>query len=191
MQAPHLILSLVTTFIMSVVYAAQPVVCSQEFALCTSAPCVPDPRSKEYAICSCVVEKGESVGYKSCKDRMPKQWRAQTRQIVSTFSFQQFSTKKSMSCPKGMPWTNCVDAPCTINPMEPDKAICSCKIIDNQPFFTFGGNCDTKTCANGFWSGATKSSDSVIRNTLLEKLNQVNNPPQETVCRGTDINVDK
>jgi hypothetical protein len=160
---------LIINFLIGLSYAVQnkPIVCSQEYALCTSAPCIPDPRHHDYAICSCVVENGNSVGYKNCKQRMPKQDQFNTKQVTSTFSFEQFKTKKSMTCLKGTPWTDCVDALCTVNPMDPTKAICSCKISHDQAYFTFGGDCDTKTCATGFWSGATTSVGTLFRNALL------------------------
>lgn len=149
--------------------ASQPIVCSQEYALCTSAPCVPDPRHPGYALCSCVVEKGESVGYKTCQQRAPQTNQFKVKQLLSTFSFTQFSTKKSMNCALGLPWTNCVDSPCTVDPMDNSKALCSCPIEHHQAFFTFGGECNTTTCASGFWSGATQASGILLRNALLKK----------------------
>lgn len=148
---------------------AKPIICTQEYALCTSAPCVPDPRHPDYAICSCVVENGESIGYKTCQQRAPQTKPFNSKQLISTFSFKQFSSKKSLNCPQGMPWTNCLDAPCTVDPMDASKAICSCKIDHTQAFFTFGGDCNSKTCANGFWSGATKASGILLRKALLKK----------------------
>ncbi len=161
----------------------KPIVCKQAYALCTSAPCIPDPRHPDYAVCSCVVEKGESAGFKTCAERVPKQKQFNTTQLTSTFSFEQFSTKKSINCEKGMPWTNCVDAPCTVDPMNPTKAICSCKIDHTQAFFTFGGDCDTKTCATGFWSGATTAAGVVFQNAMFEKLNITKNPWPNNACQ--------
>ena len=51
----------------------KPIICTQEYALCTSAPCIPDPGHPDYAICSCVVKKGDSAGYKTCEKRTPNQ----------------------------------------------------------------------------------------------------------------------
>ena len=165
---------LIITKLSGLSYAVQnkPIVCTQEYALCTSAPCIPDPRHPDYAICSCAVENGNSVGYKNCKKRMPRQELFNAKQVISTFSFEQFKTKKSMSCVKGTPWTDCVDAPCTVNPLDQTKAICSCKISQDQGYFTFGGDCDTKTCATGFWSGTIPSASTLLRNALLEVTNE-------------------
>lgn len=156
---------------------AKAIVCNQEYVLCTSAPCIPDPRHKNYAICSCDVEKGASIGYKHCADRAAKQDAFKVKQLVSTFSFKQFTTKKGMTCPKGTPWTDCVDAPCTVNPMDATKAICSCKINNHQSFVTLGGACNVNTCSNAFWSGSISSASEVLRNTLLEQLNRT--PPSK------------
>ncbi|KTD61442.1 hypothetical protein [Legionella spiritensis] len=166
-------------------YAAeqtQPIVCQQKYALCTSAACIPDPRHPDYAICACVVKNGYSVGYKTCEQRTPKEVQYEARRLVSTFSFAQFHAKKNMACRKGIPWTDCVDAPCTVNPMDPKKAICSCKIFNTQSFFTFGGDCDTKKCQEGFWSGTTESSARILRKPLLETLKLSADPSKDNTC---------
>ena len=162
--------------------AMKPIVCDQQYALCTSAPCVPDPRNPEYSICSCVVENGDSVGYKTCKQRAPKKGVFKVEQITSTFSFKQFETKKSMNCPQGKPWANCLDAPCTVDPLDLTKAICSCKLNRAHAFFTFGGDCDVNTCATGFWSGATVTMDNNLRLALFAKLNIIQNPWPNSTC---------
>lgn len=90
-------------FFLDVSYAANPVICNQEYALCTSAPCIPDARNAKYAICDCVVKKGESAGYKTCKQRKPGQDKYKVTRLISTFSFEQFATKKLMNCTQGNP----------------------------------------------------------------------------------------
>lgn len=152
------------------------IICNQDYALCTSASCIPDPRHAEYAICVCDVEQGESIGYTTCDIRRPHPIAFQVKKITSTFSFKQFSSKKSLTCPPGRPWTDCIDAPCTVDPMHADKAICSCKINHDQSFVTFGGNCDTNTCSTGFWSGAMISSSQALREALLKHLDLSDNP---------------
>lgn len=158
------------------------IVCNQEYALCTSAPCIPDPRDSEYAICTCDVEQGDSAGYEKCDKRNPKQTAFKVKNIISTFSFKQFSNKKSLTCPKDKPWTDCLDAPCTVDPMNANKAICSCKIKHDQAFVTLGGNCDLTTCSTGFWSGAMISSSTALRQALLEKLNITNAQLTQNAC---------
>ncbi|MCL9684446.1 hypothetical protein [Legionella maioricensis] len=191
MKNCYLILMLLLSFFTVSSYAAskdQPIICIQEYALCTSAPCIPDPRNPDYAICSCVVETGDSIGYQTCAKRAPQKGPFKTRQLSSTFSFKQFNTKKSMSCARGKPWTDCLDAPCTVNPRDKKKAICSCKINHDQDFVTFGGGCDVATCATGFWSGATITTSKALRKSLLEKLNITQNPWPNGKCSGEKIN---
>ncbi|WP_197933204.1 hypothetical protein [Legionella antarctica] len=191
MNSRYLMLFLILAFFTVTAHAvskASPIICSQEYALCTSAPCIPDPRHPDYAICSCVIETGDSVGYQTCAKRVPQKGGFKIKHLTSTFSFKQFNNRKSMSCPRGKPWTDCLDAPCTINPMNKKKAICSCKINHDQNFVTFGGGCDTTTCVTGFWSGATATTSRALRKSLLEKLNITTNPWPNEKCPGEKIN---
>lgn len=151
--------------------AKKPTVCHQEYAICSSAQCIPDPRHKGFALCACHVENGANAGYSSCEQRKPVLNQDNTTRLLSTFSLFQVGEKKSMSCSKGYHWTNCLDSPCTINPMDRTKAICSCPVVHNQAFVTFGGDCNMKTCATGFWSGATKTQSEELRNTMQKTTN--------------------
>lgn len=148
---------------------ATPIICEQEYALCTSARCIPVPGSSNNAICDCVVENGKSAGYTTCEKRKPSQDKYKVTSLTSTFSFAQFATKKPMNCPKGLPWTNCVDMLCSVDPQNPKRALCTCKIESTQAFFTFGGGCNTNTCATGFWSGATPENGIILRNALMQE----------------------
>ncbi|HAT1659464.1 TPA: hypothetical protein RG395_002320 [Legionella pneumophila] len=150
--------------------SATPIICDQEYALCTSARCIPTPGNPTNAVCDCVVEKGKSAGYKTCKERKPVRDRYKVTSLVSTFSFEQFAFKKPMNCPEGLPWTNCVDMPCTVDPQNSERALCVCKIERSQAFFTFGGDCNTNTCATGFWSGATQANSIILRNALMQEM---------------------
>ncbi|KTD60922.1 hypothetical protein [Legionella shakespearei] len=150
------------------IQAATPIVCDQRYALCTSARCVPSPENPDVALCECVTEQGPSVGFTSCEKRKPAYTQYKTLSLVSTFSFAQFATKKSMNCPKGTPWANCVDMPCTVDPQNDKRAFCLCTLNATQPFFTFGGSCNTDSCATGFWSGATGEDSELLRNALAQ-----------------------
>lgn len=156
-----------------------PIICDQAYALCTSARCIPTPGSSTHAICDCVVEKGKSAGYKTCDERKPVQDKYNVTSLISTFSFEQFATKKPMNCPKGLPWTNCVDMSCTVDPQNSKRALCNCTIDHTQAFFTFGGDCNTNTCATGFWSGATQANGIILRNALMQEINSRPNPLPE------------
>ncbi len=179
-------------FFLSAIYAnepATPIVCDQEYALCTSARCIPTPGSSTKAICDCVVNKGKSVGYKTCQQRLPRQDKYKVTSLISTFSFAQFATKTPMNCPEGSPWTNCVDMPCTVDPQNPKHALCNCKINDTQAFFTFGGDCNTNTCSTGFWSGATETTGVILRNALIKKMNpKPNTSPEACISKKSHSN---
>lgn len=155
--------------------------CDGQYALCTSAQCIPDPRNPKYAICTCTVHTGNSMGFSSCQFRKPVTYQDNVIHLISTFSLNDYPAKKSMQCKSGASWSNCLDQPCTINPLNPQQAICSCPIINNGEFVTFGGDCNTDTCNTGFWSAALVSQS----NELLKLISKTtNNMPtmQELMC---------
>lgn len=145
------------------------IVCDQAYALCTSARCVPDPKNPSASICDCVAQNGKSAGFTTCEKRKPYVDQYKATHLVSTFSFEQFAEKKTLSCPKGNPWSNCVDMPCSVDPQNTNRAICLCQLNNTQAFFSFGGNCESNTCASGFWSGAVPGEASnVLRDALIK-----------------------
>ncbi|HHT9908228.1 hypothetical protein SC588_09195 [Legionella pneumophila] len=150
--------------------SATPIICDQEYTLCTSARCIPMPGNPAKAVCDCVVEKGKSAGYKTCKERKSIRDRYKVTSLVSTFSFEQFAFKRKMNCSEGLPWTNCLDMPCTVDPQNSKRALCLCTIENTQAFFTFGGDCNTNTCATGFWSGATQENSIILRKALMQEM---------------------
>lgn len=165
---------LITTFLMfnlSLSFAndATPILCKQRYALCSAAKCMPDPRNPKLAICNCENFDGYSVGLKSCEARAPKM-DGKLEMLTSTFSFRN-KMDPVMNCPAGTYWTNCMDAPCTSDPTNPDKSICSCPIEQSKSsLVTFGGDCRTHTCENYFWSGALDASNSSFQETLAKKI---------------------
>lgn len=134
-------------------------VCKNEYVLCTSAPCIPDPSNPDsHAICSCEVNKGPNFGMSDCKARKPSTDSNGVTRALSTYSFAQAPEKAVLSCPVGNPWSDCLDQPCIVDPTNALKAICTCKIVSDTPFVTYGGNCNTLTCDYAYWSGATAES---------------------------------
>jgi hypothetical protein len=156
------------------------IVCEQPYALCTSAPCIPDPKNPGKSICDCVVQQGKSAGFTACEKRKPSIDHYKVTHLISTFSFEQFASKKALTCPKGMPWSNCVDMPCTTDPRNTNHAICICELNATQEFFTFGGNCETHACTSGFWSGAVQGPASIALREALNKV--VSNPAPPVIC---------
>jgi hypothetical protein len=128
--------------------------CNHQYAICTSALCVPQPGDPTKATCFCDVEEGPSMSTVPCNSLKPSEDANGIRTVYSTFSFEQFKSKKSMKCPSGTPWTWCLNKRCTVDPSNPSKAICICDVMRTGDWTTFGGNCDTSTCGTGYWSGA-------------------------------------
>lgn len=182
-----LIVYISTSLIINNVIAAtnsKPIVCQGEYALCSAAKCIPDPRHNNYAICNCQVYKGPSLGNENCKKRIPFIDKDKLKHIVSTFSFNNDSNS-AMLCPAGSPWTNCVDAPCIVDPTDPHKSYCSCPIEHSGVSLTFGGDCDTSTCQNSFWSGALIPDADEFRKILSQAMHI--NPKVVTKCSSKNL----
>jgi hypothetical protein len=130
--------------------------CEQPYALCTSAPCVPQPGDPTKAICWCDVEEGKSMSTVPCDTIRPSTDADGIRTVYSTFSLEQAQEgKKGMKCPNGAPWTWCLNKICTVDPSKPEKAICVCDVVRGTgDWMTFGGGCDVSACKTGYWSGA-------------------------------------
>lgn len=130
--------------------------CEHQFALCTSAVCIPEPGEPTKAICFCDVVNGPSMSTAACETVRPTTDSHGVRTIYSAFALNQFKEgKKGMKCPDGTPWTWCLNKQCTVDPSDPQKAICTCDVVRGGEWMTLGGNCDTTTCETGYWSGAT------------------------------------
>ncbi|MGA8156528.1 MAG: hypothetical protein WB822_10040 [Rhodoplanes sp.] len=135
---------------------AENYLCKGQFALCTSAPCIPQPGDPKMAICTCDVEEGPNLATVACDTLKPSTDADGVRTIYSTYSPKQFAGgKRVLKCPSGTPWTWCLNRPCTVDPANPKKAICACDIKRTGEWITAGGNCKTATCKTAYWSGAT------------------------------------
>jgi len=130
--------------------------CKHEYALCTSALCIPQPDDPAKAACICDVQQGVSMASVPCSTLQPSTDANGIRTVYSSFSFEQFKQgKKGMRCPSGSPWTWCLNKRCTVDPSDAKRALCVCDVLRTGEWMTLGGNCDTSTCATGYWSGAT------------------------------------
>lgn len=126
--------------------------CDQRYALCTSAPCMQSETDPKIGICNCVVTRGYSVGFKSCKQRAPR-----GDQLHSNFSLQRVNSRtRAMTCSARGVWTQCLDVVCHVDPANPKRALCQCVKMETKNFVTFGGDCDTETCSSVIWSATTK-----------------------------------
>lgn len=163
-----------------------PVICNNTFALCTSAPCIPDPNDPEgTAICSCEVTKGANYGTSICGDRHLVKNRTGADQLVSTYALTQSPSKPVMSCESGALWTDCLDYPCVVDPQNPLKAICSCAIKTTGEFVTYGGDCNTRTCKDAYWSAAAPADFQSGTIALVQALGITSDPV--TFCPPTKM----
>ena len=134
---------------------SQNYLCEQQYALCTSAPCVPVPGKPEEAVCFCNVEEGKAMFSQSCEAVRPVTGAHGIRTVYSGFSLDQFYTgKKAMKCDSGTPWTWCLNKTCTVYPYDPTRAICTCDVKYTGEWTTLGGDCNLATCGTAYWSGA-------------------------------------
>jgi hypothetical protein len=125
--------------------------CNQTFALCTTAPCTPSTTDPAISVCDCVVVNGYSVGFKPCPERA--QSGTKVRSAFSTVNVN--ANFGVLSCPSGVPWANCLDVECEIDPRNPAVAKCQCLTVKTGESLTFGGGCDKATCNSTIWSAAT------------------------------------
>ncbi len=96
--------------------------CKHQYALCTSALCIPQPGDPTKAICFCAVEEGASVASVPCNTIQPSTDANGIRTVYSAFSLEQFKQgKKVLTCASGTPWTWCLNKRCTVDPSEPQS----------------------------------------------------------------------
>jgi hypothetical protein len=165
---------------------AENYLCQQQFALCTSAPCIPEPGNPKVAICSCDVEDGPSLASVACDTVKPSTDANGIRTVYSQFALKQWQQgKKTLKCPSGTPWTWCLDKPCTVDPANPKKAICACDVVRTGEWITAGGNCNTATCNTAYWSAAPLDAFSDATDFLLKSLKLKKSPV--TWCRAANV----
>jgi hypothetical protein len=164
---------------------AENYLCQQQFALCTSAPCIPEPGNPKVAICSCDVEDGPSLASVACDTVKPSTDANGIRTVYSQFALKQWQQgKKTLKCPSGTPWTWCLDKRCTVDPANPKKAICACDVVRTGEWITAGGNCNTATCNTAYWSAAPLDAFSDGTDFLLKSLKLKKSPV--TWCRAAN-----
>ena len=151
-------------------------ICHQSYALCTTAPCTSVPGTKNKSICSCVVKDGVSLGQLPCDKRKLTTNNKGQQLLTSNFSFENSATNKVMTCTGNHPWTDCLDKPCIIDPINSNQAICTCDIKYSESFLTFGGQCTTETCGTTLYSGASIEMFSQGTQALVKTLNLTKSP---------------
>jgi len=145
--------------------------CDQQFALCTSAPCIPQPGNPKIAMCTCDVQEGPNLATVECDTVKPSTNSDGIRTVYSQFMLTQFEQgKKALKCASGTPWTWCLNKVCTVDPANPKKAICACDVMRTGEWMTAGGDCNTETCETAYWSGASMSDFAAGTDFLMKQL---------------------
>ena len=151
--------------------------CKHQYALCTSALCIPQPGDPTKAICFCDVQDGASMASVPCSTIQPSTDANGIRTVYSAFSLEQFKeNKKVLKCASGTPWTWCLNKRCTVDPSDPKKAVCVCDVLRTEEWITLGGKCDTGTCTTGYWSGATVKDFNEATAFMVKALNLDHSP---------------
>lgn len=164
--------------------ATQPVtatnyLCNQQFALCTSAPCVPQPGNPNISICVCDMQEGPNLATVACDTVKPSTDANGVRTVYSQFALTQFEQgKKGLKCESGTPWSNCLNKICTVDPANPAKAICACDVVRGGEWQTAGGDCDAATCKTAYWSGALLADSKSNADFMMEQLKIAKSPAQ-------------
>jgi hypothetical protein len=182
MQSAKLVAASVVAAVLTAYGHMQPVsaenyLCRHQFALCTSAPCIPEPGNPKVAICSCDVEEGPSVASVACNTVKPSSDGNGVRTVYSQFAVTQWQQgKRTLRCPAGTPWTWCLNKPCTVDPANPKKAICACDVVRTGEWITAGGSCNAATCKTAYWSAAPAAAFSDGTAFFLKSLNIKRSP---------------
>ncbi|HVV69634.1 MAG TPA: hypothetical protein VG895_00535 [Patescibacteria group bacterium] len=153
-------------------------VCSQPYALCTTATCKPVPGSKSQSVCSCIVQDGASLGTLPCDKRKPTTNSQGQQLLFSNFSFENAKTNWVMTCNSNHPWTDCLDKPCTVDPQNSNQVTCTCEIKYTTSFITFGGQCATASCGTTLYSGATATMLEQGSQALVSAMHLAKSPMQ-------------
>ncbi len=157
-------------------FGGHAVFCDSQYALCIKAYC-PTPHGMPAAggtiDCVCDIANGWSMGPDTCDDRKTN--------LVSTYSNLFNPGHKTVACTNASTlWAWCYGSPCKPDPKNPQKAICTCPVVQSEAVILVPENeCKTAAC-NKVWSAAT-SSESKFANDYFFKVGKEKgykpNPP--------------
>lgn len=124
-------------------------VCKSTYALCTFSACEPTKilGTPMLFSCACDVRHDEwSVGAQGCE---PPQKVPEGQLIRSRYH----PIKTYARCTNNRPWAMCLDSPCIIDEKHPDKAKCTCSMVQGQGDYLVKPG--TNQCSEGALSSAT------------------------------------
>lgn len=138
-------------------------VCKGDYALCTSAKCLPVPGQPDKAICYCTTQEGYSAGYEPCSDA--KVSKDGYKEIKSRY----YPADQVVTCSNNRPWANCLDSPCIVGKNNPFEAICACTTVAGKGKYLLPSDaCNELKCDSGFWSGAALSDSKDFESQIVE-----------------------
>ncbi len=135
-------------------FGGNAIFCDSQYALCIKAYC-PTPHGMPAVggtiDCVCDIVNGWSMGPDSCADRKAN--------LVSTYSNLDNPGHKTVSCTSASTlWAWCYGSPCKPDPKNPQKAICTCPVVQSDAVILVPENeCKTAAC-DKVWSAATPAA---------------------------------
>ena len=115
------------------------VLCSQPYALCTSAKCS-NPANSNNTVCQCDILNGCSMGLTECTERAPYSLN-NINYYTSTFNpiqLQQDNNIHLLYYKGQQTFANCLDKLCVADPEHPSKATCQCTKSNSNNYITMG-----------------------------------------------------
>jgi len=132
-------------------FGGHAVFCNTQYALCIKAYC-PTPHGMPAAggtiDCVCDIVTGWSMGPDTCADRM--------QNLVSTYSNLYNPGHATVSCTSASTlWAWCYGAPCKPDRKHPEKAVCTCPVMQSEAVILVPENTCKGAACNKVWSAAT------------------------------------
>ncbi|MEO8401772.1 MAG: hypothetical protein ABI597_08270 [Gammaproteobacteria bacterium] len=147
----NILLSAVAIFIVmftSQLFAKQATICQGSYVLCAYAKCIPVPREKGNALCTCEVKSGYSIGNNNCEAKAIIN-SAGDQVLASRY----YPVKKYVTCSNDHPWANCYNSKCIINSKNKSQAFCTCQTVKNKGNYMYAtDSCDRRGCESGMIS---------------------------------------
>ena len=149
--------------------------CKGTFALCTFSQCDPIMILDAPLLfsCACKVHRDEwSAGLKACQDVEDVPGKGK---LIRSRYYPNFTTFSR--CSNNRPWAMCLDSPCIIDKDHPEKAKCTCSVVQGQGDYLVQPG--TNQCSQGAISSATVDDWDQITD-FLETRSELP-PPNVTV----------
>src|SRR5262249_32966880 len=122
-----------------------------------------------------------------CSDRDPVQQGGRTY-LISTYSNRFNDARRTLTCSEAKTaWAWCYGAPCVLDEKDPNKATCTCPVMQSA-MSTPGGDCEKQACSS-IWSAAILEGDAAANRHFYTYMQEhhpnvpVNKPAQACMAR--------